>query len=73
MPAGAQYGHRITLPAQGVPFLRGMGRGDFIVELDIRVPEKLSKKQKELLEKFAQESGESVAGSSQSFFGKIFD
>ena len=50
VPAGSQFGHKITLPAQGVPFLRGMGRGDFIVDLHVKVPEKLNKEQKELLE-----------------------
>ena len=72
IPAGSQFGHRITLPAQGVPFLRGMGRGDFIVNLDVRVPEKLNKEQKELLEKFAATLGEETRSSS-GFFGKIFD
>lgn len=72
IPAGSQFGHRITLPSQGVPFLRGVGRGDFIVDLDVRIPEKLNKEQKELLEKFAATLGEETK-SSQSFFGKIFD
>ena len=72
IPAGSQFGHRITLPAQGVPFLRGMGRGDFIVDLQVKVPEKLNKEQKELLEKFASSFGEDVKGSS-GFFGKIFE
>lgn len=72
VPAGAQFGHRITLPAQGVPFLRGMGRGDFIVELDVKVPDKLNKEQKELLQKFADSLGQNVTAGS-GFFGKIFD
>ena len=72
IPAGSQFGHKITLPAQGVPFLRGMGRGDFIVDLHVKVPEKLNKEQKELLEKFASSFGEDVKSSS-GFFGKIFD
>ncbi|MDB2447127.1 molecular chaperone DnaJ [bacterium] len=72
IPAGSQFGHRITLPAQGVPFLRGMGRGDFIVDLDVRVPKKLNKEQKDLLEKFASTLGEDTKGSG-GFFGKMFD
>ena len=71
IPAGAQHGHHITLPSQGVPFLRGMGRGDFIVEVNVQIPKKLSKEQKELFEKLALTFGDSVKHSG--FFQKIFE
>jgi len=71
IPAGTQHGHRITLPGQGVPFLRGMGRGDFIVEVLVQVPKKLSKDQKELMEKLSLTFGDSVKQSG--FFQKIFE
>jgi molecular chaperone DnaJ len=73
IPAGAQYGHQITLPSMGVPHIRGVGRGDFFVRLDVLVPKKLSKEQRELLLKFAELSGESVNPTSGGFFQRIFE
>ena len=71
VPAGTQYGHRVTVHGAGVPHLRGTGRGDLHVEFSIVVPKKLSKEQRELLVKFAEISGEEVGGSG-GIFRKIF-
>ena len=73
IPAGSQHGHRITIPGAGVPQIRGVGRGDFFVELEIEVPKKLSKEQKELLVKFEQISSDKPKKSDQGFFQKIFE
>lgn len=72
VPAGTQFGHRITIAGAGVPNLKGMGRGDLHVELHVVIPKKLTKEQKELLQKFAEISGDG-AGGSGGFFGKLFD
>lgn len=72
VPAGTQHGNRLTIPGAGVPNLRGIGRGDFHVEFTVAVPRKLSKDQKELLEKFAEISGENAGGNSGGFFNKLF-
>lgn len=72
VPAGVQYGHRISIPGAGVPNIRGIGRGDFHVELEVVVPKKLSKEQRELLEKFAEVSGEDHATGGGGFFTKLF-
>jgi len=72
--SGSQHGHTIKIPSLGVPHIRGVGRGDFHVILQVVVPKKLSKEQKELLQKFADISGEVVEPSgSGSFFNRIFD
>lgn len=73
VPAGTQFGDRVTLPSLGVPHIRGVGRGDFIVELNVVVPKKLNKEQRELLEKFAEITGEPVKHKSGGFFHRIFD
>lgn len=73
VPAGAQYGHQITLSNLGVPHLRGVGRGDFIIRLDIVIPKKLTKEQRELLQKFADISGEQVQHHSGNIFKRIFE
>jgi molecular chaperone DnaJ len=49
VPAGAQSGHEIRLRGLGVPRLRGAGRGDLHVILNVVVPTKLSKRERELL------------------------
>jgi molecular chaperone DnaJ len=50
IPAGTQPGTVIKLKGRGVPHLRNDGRGDQLVTVNIEVPKKLSKKQKQLLE-----------------------
>jgi molecular chaperone DnaJ len=60
---GTQPDTEIRLRGKGVPHLRRPGsRGDLHVLVDVEVPRKLSKKQRELLEAYARESGESVGG-----------
>ena len=73
IPTGAQYGHRITVPGAGVPHIRGVGHGDLHVELDIRIPERLSKEQRAVLEQYAAISHEEVQRGGQGFFQRIFD
>lgn len=74
IPVGTQHGDKVTLQGAGVPKLKGMGRGDMIVEFNIVVPKKLNKQQKELLEKFAELYEEDVShAASGGFFQKIFN
>ena len=54
IPKGTQSGQTFTLKNEGVPHLRGSGRGDMIVEVQVITPTKLSKKQKELLKEFGE-------------------
>jgi molecular chaperone DnaJ len=66
--AGIQPGTEIRLRGRGVPHIRRPGtRGDLHVMVRVNVPTKLSKRQRQLLEELAAESGESVAS------GGIFD
>ena len=50
VPAGTQSGTEIRLRGKGVPRLRGSGRGDMHVVVNVVVPTKLSKRERELLE-----------------------
>ena len=60
---GTQPGTEIRLRGRGVPHLRRAGvRGDLHVIVDVRVPTKLSKRQRELLEAYAAEEGTRVSG-----------
>ena len=58
---GTQPGAEIRLRGRGVPHLRRAGtRGDLHVMVHVNVPTKLSKRQRELLEELAAESGDAV-------------
>ena len=60
--AGTQPGTEIRIRGRGVPHLRRQSvRGDLHVIVNVVVPHKLSKKQRELLEAYAKESGETVS------------
>lgn len=52
IPAGTQPGTIFRMKGRGIPFLHGYGRGNQMVEIIVRVPDKLNKKQKELLREF---------------------
>jgi DnaJ-class molecular chaperone len=50
--SGTQSHTLIRIRAEGVPHVRGRGKGDLYVRLIVKVPEKLSKDQKKILENF---------------------
>jgi molecular chaperone DnaJ len=53
--AGTQPGEIIKLKGKGMPRLRGYGKGDLLIRVDVTVPEKLTRQQKALLEQLAKE------------------
>ena len=56
---GTQTDTRIRLKGKGVPYMRNKDvRGDHYVTLVVKVPERLSKEQKEALQKFRETMGE---------------
>lgn len=71
VPKGTQHGQRFTLKNEGVPSLRSKSRGDMVVEIAIRVPAKMTKRQKELLEEFIAIDSEK-GNNQESLFKKIF-
>jgi molecular chaperone DnaJ len=58
--AGTQAGEVIRLKGKGMPRFRGYGKGDLLVRVGISVPEKITVRQRELLEQLSNELGESV-------------
>jgi molecular chaperone DnaJ len=59
---GTQPGTEIRLRGRGVPHLRRPGtRGDLHVRVDVRVPTRLTKRQRELLEEFDAEDADGRA------------
>ena len=55
---GTQPGHVVTLKARGVPHLRGTGRGDLLVHVDVQTPTRLDPRQEEILRELAAVRGE---------------
>ncbi len=55
---GTQPGSTQTVKAAGVPHLRGYGRGDLIVHIEVQTPTKLDGQQTELLQQLAAVRGE---------------
>lgn len=73
VPEGTQTGTVFRLKSKGIPFLRGNGRGDQYVRVNIEVPKKLNEKQKSILKEFADMSGDECHEERKSFFNKMKD
>jgi molecular chaperone DnaJ len=54
IPPGTQNGELIRLKGEGVPNLRGYGRGDLHLDIRARTPVNLNKRQQELLQEFIE-------------------
>ena len=67
IPAGTQPGKVFTIKSKGVPYLRRSGRGDQLVLINVEIPSKLSKEQKELFEKLAATLGTTVKPKDKGF------
>ncbi|HET9554999.1 MAG TPA: molecular chaperone DnaJ [Anaeromyxobacteraceae bacterium] len=70
IPPGTQSGTTFRLKGRGVPVLQGSGRGDQHVAVVVETPTKLSREQRELLERFAELSGEETNPHARSFWDK---
>ncbi|MBS4022027.1 MAG: molecular chaperone DnaJ [Dethiobacter sp.] len=73
VPEGTQPGNSFRLRGKGIPHLRGYGRGDQHVRVNIKIPQKLSNKQKELLRDYARISGEDVSAPDKGIINKVKD
>ena len=61
------------MKGKGIPHIRGIGRGDLHIKVNVVIPKKLNEKQKELLRKFAEISGDELKSQSKGFFSKVKD
>jgi molecular chaperone DnaJ len=71
IPAGTQSGKVFRIKGKGIPHLHGGGRGDQHVRILVETPTHLSAEQKELLERFAELSGEQTHPQTKTFFEKV--
>ncbi len=73
IPEGTQHGATFRLKGQGMPYLQGSGRGDLQVTVKVKVPRRLSPKQKELLAELARLSGEKAGLDNKGFIDRMKD
>jgi molecular chaperone DnaJ len=67
IPAGTQPGKVFTMKGKGVPYLRRKDRGNQLVIVNVAVPTKLTKEQRELFEKLAESLGTTVKPQEKGF------
>jgi molecular chaperone DnaJ len=73
VPAGSQPGSRLTIRNAGLPPLHGGKRGDLIVTINVKVPQKLNEAQEKLIRDFAEASGERIPkGQTKGILGGLF-
>ena len=76
---GTQSGSVLPIRGKGITKLRGSGRGDLFAHIDVLIPNKLSKKEEDLLHQFAEargdkaNSGEVKQRHETGFFGKFHE
>jgi molecular chaperone DnaJ len=71
VPRGTPDGREFRLRGRGVPHLERRSRGDLIVRARVQVPDDLSEEQEELLRRFAELRGESVAPADAGLLSRI--
>ena len=71
IPKGTQYGDTFRFKGQGIPSLRNKKRGDQIIQVTIKTPSKLSKKQIKLLKEFNKLDSNKISNRLKNLFKKI--
>ena len=71
VPEGTQNGKELRLRGKGMPVLRSPQMGDLYIRIGIETPQNLSKRQRELLEEFAQLSSKENSPESSGFFSRM--
>ncbi|MDI3547729.1 MAG: molecular chaperone DnaJ [Halanaerobiales bacterium] len=73
IPEGTQPGTTFRLKNKGIAHLNGYGRGDEYIRVKVVIPKSLNSKQKELLLKFAELSGDEINPEEKSWLKKVRD
>jgi molecular chaperone DnaJ len=71
IPAGTQTARVFRLREKGIPSSNGYRRGDQLVTVRVETPARLTREQRELLERFAAVSGEEQHPQARGFFDKV--
>ena len=71
VPEGSHSGKRFRLANKGMPVLRARSRGDMFVQVAVETPQKLTKRQRELLSEFERESSKDTQPETSGFFTRM--
>lgn len=71
VPEGTQSGKELRMRGKGMPVMRSNQSGDLYIRIAVETPQKLSKRQKELLEEFHEISSKDNNPESSGFFSKM--
>lgn len=71
VPEGTQSGKQFRLRGKGMPVLRSRDVGDLYIQVVVETPQKLSKRQRELLMEFDQECSKENHPESAGFFSRV--
>jgi molecular chaperone DnaJ len=71
LPPGTQSGKVFRLRGKGIPVFGGAGKGDQLVTVVVEVPEKITRKQRRLIEELAEEMGVDALPKQKSFLDKL--
>src|SRR6218665_1811551 len=71
VPEGTQNGKQFRLKGKGMPVLRSSQIGDLYIQIQIETPQKLTKRQRELLQEFEKLSSGENSPESAGFFARM--
>ena len=71
VPPGTQHDKVLRIKGLGIPSLKGGSTGDQVYTIKVKIPTKLSARQKELLMEYAKESGMTMEANGDGFFDKM--
>jgi len=73
IPEGTQGGTQFQLRHKGVPAVNGGGRGDLFVHIDVKVPSRLTREQRKMLEQLRETLPVDNAPAEKGLFEKVKD
>jgi molecular chaperone DnaJ len=73
IPEGTESGKQFRLRGKGMPVLRSKSVGDMYIQVDVETPKNLTRRQRELLEEFENESHKETSPESAGFFARVKD
>ena len=71
VPEGTQTAKRFRLQNKGMTVLRSKARGDMYVQVAVETPQKLTKRQRELLKEFESQSSKETQPETSGFFTRV--
>ncbi|MFO1184728.1 MAG: molecular chaperone DnaJ [Bauldia sp.] len=73
VPEGTQTGRQFRLKSKGMPVLRSQQFGDMYIQVQVETPQKLTRRQRELLEEFEKVSSAENSPEATGFFARVRD